>query len=55
MACLAENTGGKYIQASDAGSLVDALKTTVVAAAPEPEPTPPAEPAALENNVDRSR
>ncbi len=52
VACLAENTGGKYIQASDAGSLVDALKTTVVAAAPEPEPTPPAEPAALENNVD---
>lgn len=51
VACLAENTGGKYIQAADAGSLVEALKTTVVvepAPAPEPEPTP--KPAAPEFN-----
>jgi Ca-activated chloride channel family protein len=52
VACLAENTGGKYIQASDAGQLVEALKTTVVVAAPEPEPAPPPEPQALAENVD---
>jgi Ca-activated chloride channel homolog len=54
VACLAQNTGGTYIQASDAGQLVEALKTTVVVAKAEPEPVPePApEPAALENNVD---
>ncbi|MCU0827065.1 MAG: VWA domain-containing protein [Tabrizicola sp.] len=52
VACLAENTGGKYIQASDAGSLVEALKTTVVVATPEPEPAPPPEPEALAENVD---
>lgn len=52
VACLAENTGGRYIQASDAGSLVDALKTTVVVAVPEPEPAPPPEPVALAENVD---
>ena len=54
VACLAENTGGSYIQASDAGSLVQALETTV-AAEPEPEPEPPApppEPAVVEDNVD---
>lgn len=50
VACLAENTGGKYIQASDAGSLVDAIKTTVAEA--PPEPAPPPEPEKLENNVD---
>lgn len=49
VACLAENTGGKYIQAADAGALVEALKTTV--AAPEPPPPPP-EPAKLAENVD---
>ena len=38
VACLAENTGGKYIEAKDAGSLVDALKTTVAVAEPEPDP-----------------
>lgn len=49
VACLAENTGGKYIQASDAAGLKDALKTTVVAQpAPEPEPAPVVD----ENNVD---
>jgi len=55
VACLAENTGGKYFQASDAAGLKDALAATVVApvepepapAEPEPEPAPPvvAEPA----------
>jgi Ca-activated chloride channel family protein len=45
VACLAENTGGKYIQASDAKALEDALVETVVAAAPEPAPAPePAKP-----------
>ncbi|WP_137112380.1 VWA domain-containing protein [Rhodobacter sp. SY28-1] len=56
VACLAENTGGRYIEAKDAGSLVDALKTTVVVAEPEPEPAPVPEPepapAALAENVD---
>ncbi|WP_353642441.1 VWA domain-containing protein [Mesorhizobium sp. WSM2239] len=44
VACLAENTGGRYIRASDAGALKDALMATV-AAAPEPEPQPAPEPA----------
>lgn len=48
VACLAENTGGKYIQASDAGGLVEALQTTVAVA----EPPPPPAPAALDENVD---
>jgi Ca-activated chloride channel family protein len=48
VACLAENTGGTYIQASDAGGLVEALKTTVAAPLPEPEPVP----AKLAENVD---
>ena len=55
VACLAANTGGSYIEAKDAGSLVEALKTTVVVeAAPEPEPVPEPEPApvALEKNFD---
>jgi Ca-activated chloride channel family protein len=54
VACLAENTGGKYIQASDAGALVEALKTTVVVAEPEPVPEPepaPAPVAAVEFNL----
>ena len=54
VACLADNTGGLYIEASDAGALTDALQTTVavVEPAPEPEPIPaPApEPAALAYN-----
>jgi Ca-activated chloride channel family protein len=51
VACLAENTGGKYIEAADAGSLVEALKTTVVVAPePEPVPEPAPEPAAPEFN-----
>lgn len=54
VACLAENTGGRYIEAKDAGSLVEALKTTVVVAQPEPQPAPepPPPPAALAENVD---
>jgi Ca-activated chloride channel family protein len=35
VACLAENTGGKYLQASDAGQLAAALKTTVTEVAEE--------------------
>ncbi len=50
VACLAENTGGKYIQASDAGSLSDALNSTVVAA-PEPEPAPAPQAAKVEINI----
>lgn len=50
VACLAENTGGKYIQASDADALSDALRTTVAeATAAEPKPAP--EPATLEFNL----
>jgi len=49
VACLAENTGGKYLQASDAAALKDALTATVVAPAPpvvaEPAPAPAPEPA----------
>lgn len=54
VACLAENTGGRYIEAKDAGSLVDALKTTVAVATPEPEPVPEPEstPLALDKNFD---
>ncbi|MCX7304356.1 MAG: VWA domain-containing protein [Hyphomicrobiales bacterium] len=54
VACLAENTGGKYLQASDAAALKDALTATVVAPAPpavvaEPAPEPAApEPAVQE-------
>ena len=47
VACLAENTGGRYLSASDADGLVEALTTTVarvVLAEPDPEPVP--EPAA---------
>ena len=45
VACLAENTGGKYIQASDEKALQDALVETVAAPAPAPEPVPAPEPA----------
>lgn len=40
IACLAENTGGKYIQASDEKALQDALVETVAAPAPAPAPQP---------------
>ena len=52
VACLAENTGGKYIQASDAGSLTEALNSTVVAAPePEPAPAPAPDPVKIEINI----
>lgn len=51
VACLAENTGGKYLQASDADALTAALTTTVAQVA-EPEPEPAAEPAAPQFNLD---
>ena len=43
VACLAENTGGKYLQASDAAALKDALAEAVTIA-PELEPEPAPEP-----------
>lgn len=52
VACLAENTGGRYIQAADAGALVEALQTTVAAPEPPPEPEPDPQPQALAENVD---
>lgn len=60
VACLAQNTGGQYIEAKDAGSLTSALQATVAAAPevapapvaePEPEPAPePEKPVALTEN-----
>lgn len=47
VACLAENTGGLYLKADDAGQLAEALEATV-AKAPEPEPEP--KPATVEFN-----
>jgi Ca-activated chloride channel family protein len=44
VACLAENTGGKYLPAADAGQLTDALEQ-VVQAEPAPAPQPAPEPA----------
>lgn len=54
VACLAENTGGKYLQATDADQLAEALTTTVtqVAEAPAPEPEPEPEAAKPEFNFD---
>ncbi|MEO3386461.1 VWA domain-containing protein [Mesorhizobium sp. CAU 1741] len=54
VACLAENTGGRYIQASDGPGLSDALTQTVVAeapAGPAPAPAPEPEAAAVFNIV----
>ncbi|RVD31156.1 hypothetical protein EN741_35025, partial [Mesorhizobium sp. M4B.F.Ca.ET.019.03.1.1] len=45
IACLAENTGGKYIQASDEKALQEALVETVAAPAPAPAPKPAPAPA----------
>ncbi|BCG97006.1 vWA domain-containing protein [Mesorhizobium sp. 131-2-1] len=45
IACLAENTGGKYIQASDEKALQEALVETVAAPAPAPVPEPAPAPA----------
>lgn len=50
VACLAENTGGKYIQASDAQALEEALVQTVAAPQPAPTPEPQQEPATPEFN-----
>jgi Ca-activated chloride channel homolog len=53
VACLAENTGGVYIEASNASTLKDALQTTVAAepvVEPAPVPEPEPEPAALAYN-----
>jgi Ca-activated chloride channel family protein len=49
VACLAENTGGKYLSANDGDALVEALTTTVAQIAqaePEPAPEPEPEPVA---------
>jgi Ca-activated chloride channel family protein len=49
VACLAENTGGKYLSANDGDALVEALSSTVaqvVQAEPEPAPEPEPEPVA---------
>lgn len=43
VACLAEETGGRYLPADDAASLAEAL-TQTLAAEPEPEPEPAPEP-----------
>lgn len=52
VACLAENTGGKYIQATDAAGLEEALKQTVAEKpAPEPKPAPAPEPEKPEFNL----
>jgi len=56
VACLAENTGGRYIQAGNADTLGEALIETVVVEAqpePEPEPAPQPEPA-VEFNIEPS-
>lgn len=51
VACLAEETGGKYLKAEDANSLGEALTTAVVEVAPEPKPEPKPEPTRPEFNV----
>ncbi|MBZ9739226.1 MULTISPECIES: vWA domain-containing protein [unclassified Mesorhizobium] len=45
ISCLAENTGGKYIQVSDEKALQEALVETVAAPAPAPAPAPEPAPA----------
>ncbi|QQR40298.1 vWA domain-containing protein [Devosia rhizoryzae] len=46
VACLAENTGGRYLSAADGDALVEALTTTVAQVAEaQPEPQPEPEPA----------
>lgn len=52
VACLAENTGGKYLSAQDGDALVEALTATVAEVAQaEPEPAPEPAPAVLEYNI----
>lgn len=48
VACLAENTGGKYFAAANADKLTDALTQTVAATAPPPEPVPAPAPVVIE-------
>jgi len=53
VACLAENTGGKYLSAQDGADLVEALTATVAEVAqaePAPTPVPEPEPAILDEN-----
>lgn len=50
MQCIADGTGGKFLKASDAAELSQAL--TTVAAAPEPEPEPVAVPITFEARLD---
>ncbi|MBX3531715.1 MAG: VWA domain-containing protein [Rhizobiaceae bacterium] len=52
VACLADNTGGKYLAAEDADELEDALTEVVVAEPqPQPEPKPQPEPVAEFNII----
>jgi len=54
VACLAENTGGRYLPAGDADALTAALTQTVAEVAetePEPQPQPATEPVAPEFNL----
>lgn len=58
VACLAENTGGRFVSAQDGAALTDALRETVAAGAPPaavapPAPPPPApsEPVKVEANL----
>jgi Ca-activated chloride channel family protein len=52
VACLAENTGGKYLSAQDGDTLVEALTATVAEVVQaEPEPVPAPEPVALDYNI----
>ena len=44
VACLAQETGGRYFQADDAAGLTEALTQTLAASAPPPEPAPEPEP-----------
>jgi Ca-activated chloride channel family protein len=41
VACLAENTGGRYFEAGDAAALAEALQATVTATEPPPAPPKP--------------
>lgn len=52
VACLAENTGGRYLQASNAAELAGALTETVAAQpAPAPEPAPKPQSEMLDKNI----
>src|SRR5690606_29886079 len=48
VACLAEETGGRYFQADDAAALTEALTQTLAAPAPEPVAEPEPEPLPVE-------